>query len=218
MKRHICTVLLVATLASNVYGQIKTGSAVSNALEFVLKSLKSGETERALEVSRSLYSSPLTPKSVKGVSFFFINFCRFSAKHQSRLGKEFQTSAQLIDNLPQKEKKWIWEVIQKASLRFSPSYIPALYKKNKKISLEALFDNYLGISVFLGGLNQIRSIQEAQKINFSMLDILEDGEVKDGFNDIEGKKSVILEQIQVNQEFLQILTKNSPIEVGQPAM
>jgi len=187
---------------------------LNKKLTLLSDKLRTGHFDEGIDVARVLSN---TPSPVKNAASFSELICLFFTGKKENMGEKFQEAGSLVDGLPQSQKKWIWNFISTSRISFFPSQITARYKRNKNINPDYMLDSYLGIATFLGNLNRIRSIQDSQKILFSLLDLLEEPSLIKSIKKPDLKRQIILGQISRNQEFLQILTKDAPMEVGLPA-
>jgi len=191
------------------------GSSVARAASILSAQLKAGRFEKALLTARALSRAPAP---LKYTASFSELLCLLFTGKSERLADDFQEVARLVEALNKKQKSWIWEFVVASRLSFPSSSIESLYKNKKIKNYTHVIDSYLGIAVFLGNLNCIRSIQESQKILFNLLDTLENQALTGVIKKHTLQKQIILGVIQRNQEFLQIMTRHAPIEVGQATM
>jgi len=217
-KKLTClsTIVLVSFFSiQSVNAKSGLESHLARAAALLSAQLKAGRFNKALLTARALSNAP---KPLNYAASFSEFLCLLFTGRREKLGDDFQELARLVERLAKKQKNWIWEFVAASHLSFHPSRIAILYKNRKIKNSTHIFDAYLGIAVFLGNLNEVRSIQESQRILFGLLDTLEEAALSKAIKKHALQKQIVLSVIQRNQEFLQIMTRHAPIEVGEAAM
>jgi len=214
-RKFSCLSIVVLAVFFPFHSVNAQSSQSFRAAALLSSQLKAGRFDKALLTARALSRAPAP---LNYAASFSKSLCLLFTGKLENLGDDFQEAARLVETLTKKQKNWIWEFIVTSHLSFPSSNIASLYKNKRIKNSTYIFDSYLGIAVFLGNLNRIRSIQKSQRILFDLLDILEEPALAKAIKRHELQKQIVLTVIQRNQEFLQIMTRHAPIEVGQAAM